>query len=301
MYKPPPVAVARMRDLGDPRGRTSAITIGESLARHFLRHERELSGLPDPFRAAELCGTQPVERLNTLAESGRVQVSTTGLRILVRASEATRRQRFTVAHEIGHIMMGFPEAHAHAAGEEEIRCDSFARGFLVPGVQLHSRITEALRSGATRAVIGVAHFFDVFPEVVVQRIADNKLLDGTAFILALLRKQSVEWRVERVICDRKRYRYVEASQLSRVAELLVPNGRKGSANGLLEKDVRLSMPTSTRSGASRAFGPAHAVATWTGPSPRAQLLVGLEPALDLHSGSETAARVHSHKQRRFDS
>ncbi len=93
--------------------------------------------------------------------------------VLVNSNDVSERQRFSLAHELGHLLSG---DGAHVDGidghrtDSEVRCDEFARNLLIPQDGMTSWLAQALgittRDGVDeRAVALLARHFGVSPDV----------------------------------------------------------------------------------------------------------------------------------------
>ena len=112
-------------------------------AREFLRDAKVTSVPVDIESLARLAGAK-IERKDDMAldESGKTFPYKGKHYIWINDVHSYERQRFTVLHEIGHIMLGLPSLHAGAAGSglfhhgsrasEEVACDAFAAECLLP-------------------------------------------------------------------------------------------------------------------------------------------------------------------------
>ena len=80
----------------------------------------DVGSAPMPEGVSGVCATDPVR--------------TTSL-VLVDSNEVADRQRFTLAHELGHLLFG-DRAHVDIIEGRrpalEVRCDEFARNLLIP-------------------------------------------------------------------------------------------------------------------------------------------------------------------------
>jgi Zn-dependent peptidase ImmA (M78 family)/transcriptional regulator with XRE-family HTH domain len=93
--------------------------------------------------------------------------------LVVNSDEPAERQRFTLAHELGHLLFG-DGAHIDGldagTGEAETRCNEFARNLLVPadGVRNWLRRTQGTDAGPVdeQAISLMSRFFGVTAEVV---------------------------------------------------------------------------------------------------------------------------------------
>lgn len=99
----------------------------------------------DVISIARRLGVDSIEAAE-LVEDGRLEKTASGTRILVRKGISPERGRFTIAHELGHLLLHHPEselvARRHRIGEdqEERFCEDFAAALLLPRswVKVHS-------------------------------------------------------------------------------------------------------------------------------------------------------------------
>lgn len=96
------------------------------------------------------CGQQPVPveaiahrfdvtvRRDAIDEAGRIEVSKGRIVITLDSRAADYRQRFTLAHELGHLLLARPDLHLYglrhesALVDEEMFCERFAESLLMP-------------------------------------------------------------------------------------------------------------------------------------------------------------------------
>lgn len=114
----------------------------------------------------------------------------------VNASTSPRRQRFTVAHELGHIVLhaGRPltvdsqvrvnfrdDVSSRATDDEEIQANAFAAALLMPAGLVRQEFLSAQESGGlTREQVTslLARRFDVSAEAMGYRLINLALLAG---------------------------------------------------------------------------------------------------------------------------
>lgn len=88
-----------------------------------------------------------------MAASGGCRRDGGELVVLVRESDDPRRQRFTVAHEIGHLLIEDVRRHVPLSrADEERLCNEFAAALLVPGEALAADLKDIGRVGADDVV-----------------------------------------------------------------------------------------------------------------------------------------------------
>lgn len=99
----------------------------------------------DVYDAARRVGAS-VEHSSALTEDGRVEDSPRSTRILLRESAPEERTRFTLAHELGHLVLSEPDVLrlVHDVLDEkhvdvERMCNAFAAELLMPREWMHRR------------------------------------------------------------------------------------------------------------------------------------------------------------------
>jgi Predicted Zn peptidase len=103
--------------------------------------------------------------------------------LLINSDEVADRQRFTLAHELGHLLFGDP-AHVHTVSTSrtsaEVRCDEFARNLLLPKSGVLAWLEQVRRVTGQhlldrRQVALLTRHFGVTPEVVSIQLDRMKL------------------------------------------------------------------------------------------------------------------------------
>lgn len=119
-------------------------------ARALLARGEQVAPPVDLALLASLQGVTSIES-SEMTEAGRIVPTSRGLVIQVRSADSERRQRFTVAHEIGHTLFPQPNAVGHsrdelsvgrysASDEEEYLCDVAASELLLPDALFRPRM-----------------------------------------------------------------------------------------------------------------------------------------------------------------
>lgn len=113
----------------------------EQRARQFVR-EAGISSIPVDLDlyVAKVAGKVSLDVLDP-GEAGYTMVTAAGPLITVNESDRATRRRFTVCHEIGHLVLELPSEHGHGPdwsfvkrSPNEICCDVFAAELLLPVV-----------------------------------------------------------------------------------------------------------------------------------------------------------------------
>ncbi len=138
------------------RGPGSADRLAERL---LLQYGLPLAAPVDLRRLAAAMGVTKV-RAAPLVEDGRLDMDATTTTITVRAGEPRQRTRFTVAHELGHIVASAghqvsERRHRTAQDGIERFCDDHAAALLMPHSWVVSQYAEAPACLSTAIDLGV--------------------------------------------------------------------------------------------------------------------------------------------------
>jgi Zn-dependent peptidase ImmA (M78 family)/transcriptional regulator with XRE-family HTH domain len=107
--------------------------------------------------------------------------------VLASSDDSAERQRFTLAHELGHLLFG-DGAHVDTVdgsrSRTEVRADEFARNLLIPQDGLRAWLSQALGIRARaqvgeRALALLARHFGVSPEVARIQLDRARMLPAT--------------------------------------------------------------------------------------------------------------------------
>jgi len=126
-----------------------------------------------------------VEPDRSMAESGVIEKTDSGTVIRFSASEPTVRQRFTIAHEIGHYALGHltvagkkyrdtPANFSSGAEPAERQANSFAAKLLMPEKVLKFAVNEK----GYRTIEALAELFGVSQVAMKYRLVNLGLLGG---------------------------------------------------------------------------------------------------------------------------
>lgn len=98
-----------------------------------------------------------------LLEEGRLERSSAGTRVLLRAGASAGRQRFTLAHELGHLLLAARDEPLVARrtlpdiNDEERFCDRFAAALLMPACWMQPAFARQAQTLSTvRGISGSA-------------------------------------------------------------------------------------------------------------------------------------------------
>lgn len=143
--------------------REEASVVDHEAVLHRLRENNLLKTPIDIYSIAEFLGLEVQEEAMDDELSGYIEPRGSGWTIGVNAYHHPNRQRFTVAHELGHFLLHRPtEKHtdvtfARRTGQKntkENQADSFAAELLMPEAEVRKLITE----GETSLERLAAHF-----------------------------------------------------------------------------------------------------------------------------------------------
>lgn len=141
----------------------------------------------DVVRLAQALGVDSIT-VTDLIEDGRVSHGPSGTHIFVSEHINRARRRFTLAHELGHILLSEPgeplmaERSLPVRSDEERLCDEIAAAILMPSSWLRSCFAEQPRSLASARLLANAAITSLSASVV--RL--NQVLDW--------RRAFIRWR-----------------------------------------------------------------------------------------------------------
>ena len=87
--------------------------------------------------------------------------------VVCSTEKSIERQRFTIAHELGHVFLDIP---SDVRGEKA--CDRFAAAFLAPGVELMREVGRRRVSFGFAELIEIKHMFGISAAALVMRMRD---------------------------------------------------------------------------------------------------------------------------------
>jgi Zn-dependent peptidase ImmA (M78 family)/transcriptional regulator with XRE-family HTH domain/predicted HTH domain antitoxin len=113
----------------------------------------DVGTVPLPSKVPGVCVTDPERSISI---------------ILVSSTDVAERQRFTLAHELAHLLSG-DKTHVDAVDGErsslEMLCDEFARHLLIPEEGVRAWLSRAAHGVDERVMALLARYFGVSPEV----------------------------------------------------------------------------------------------------------------------------------------
>lgn len=135
--------------------------------------------LQPPIDVAEVARRLGVASINQreMAEEGRLERRGDDVRIYTRVGLSHDRQRFTIAHEIAHLILAAPDVHLLVAhrdrlqvDDEERLCDRIAAGIILPAPWVRHRFGARAHNLST--VRHVAHIADVSMAAAAVRLSE---------------------------------------------------------------------------------------------------------------------------------
>jgi Zn-dependent peptidase ImmA (M78 family) len=177
--------ITQLRDLVPLRrlSAAEALRVAEAQANRLLR----LSGRTAPPVGEEIIAELPaiqIERVTSGKAQAAVQWSHGRWLILINAAQPRGRQRFSLGHELKHILdhpfvtILYPRREVSTELAEQV-CDYFAACLLMPRRWLRQAWAEGLRD-----VPGLTRRFGVTPQAVKVRLLQVGLIEPTAWCLA---------------------------------------------------------------------------------------------------------------------
>lgn len=170
--KPVPITV----EMSGQRLRVPSREEAELMAYQLLRDERIQRPPVDPYELAAAVGIYDVVFGEIRRAAVTIQVpGVSGVGVILRREDSSRRRRFSLAHEIGHRRM-HPDVVAHSnitriaarGGQDALErvVDHFAACLLMPRLWLG----DAVRDG--RALLELVRLFDVSGPAMERRLRE---------------------------------------------------------------------------------------------------------------------------------
>ena len=253
MIRLPPATLRTAADLRTAeKGRSAASRLGDRLGSRLLRNTRA------PVDVHALASSEDIEVIpaSALTESGRIEWTRDGLRIALSGRESPQRQRFTLAHELGHhLIFGIDKKGARTySREEERRCDRFAAALLMPGKVFADAFKGWHGRSRASAVRALADQFGVSLRAAMIRLNDLALMDADSILLMCEADAHGGYRVYAGAYNRTAYRRLEhlTTQELGINDALVQTksmplrSRSRTATARLPKKLR-GLPPESRS------------------------------------------------------
>ncbi|HWP60448.1 MAG TPA: ImmA/IrrE family metallo-endopeptidase [Candidatus Acidoferrales bacterium] len=195
-----------MPTLDERRKHDVAAALGKARA---LLEECQIRGIPvDLFRLARKVGIQRVTQAQTLLDGQLVELPGGSYEVILSRSAPVTRQRFTLAHEIAHLLLFPHNAGCNQARESEELCNVAASELLIPARFL-TQVLAADSSGALQSLLKVTRLFRCSLEAAGWKILNSGLISGALLIWKIAAEQAGEflelvavphtWGAERVM------------------------------------------------------------------------------------------------------
>jgi Zn-dependent peptidase ImmA (M78 family) len=151
--------------------------------------------------------------------------------IVVNADHLGERQRFTVAHELGHLYL-----NAKDDLDIEAACHRFAGAFLLPAVVLYREIGKARRSVTALELFELKRLFGVSAQAIAYRCKDLEII-GPSTCTGLFKMFNARgWRTEEpVVIPKESPARFERLCVRALSEGLISESK---ASELLQKTVK---------------------------------------------------------------
>lgn len=177
-------------------------------APYWVADPRDAEDAARNLREAWLLGKDPIPKLSELLEEHGIKVFSleidlidglaakvnrkdrrSGRVIMIKKNTWSERKRFTLAHELGHIVLN-PGANCDA----ERAANRFAGAFLIPAEVLRQEIGTKRRDISIGELIGLKDRFGVSIQALTYRCKDLEIISGATFgrLFAIYKKRG--WR-----------------------------------------------------------------------------------------------------------
>ena len=110
--------------------------------------------------------------------------------VVCSTGKTLERQRFTIAHELGHLVLDIPSTIA-----EEKACHRFAGAFLAPGAELIREVGRRRHNFGFGELIEIKRMFGISAAALVMRMRDLDIIKGNT-LQAIFRGIGSRWRSE---------------------------------------------------------------------------------------------------------
>ena len=208
MVRLPPVTRRTAANLKNAvKGRRAASRLGDSVG------SQSTGSHGGPVNVFNLATAEDIEVVQAaaLTESGRIEWTSGGLRIALRKQDGPQRQRFTLAHELGHhLIFGVGREGARTySHEEEKRCDRFASALLMPEDRFKGLLRYHRNLSRLSAARELASQFDVSLQAAVARLDDLALMGPDSILLVCVVDARGDYIVQSGAYDRSTYARLE--------------------------------------------------------------------------------------------
>ncbi|MGA9285248.1 MAG: ImmA/IrrE family metallo-endopeptidase [Solirubrobacteraceae bacterium] len=188
--------------------------------------------------------------------------------VQVNAADNAYTQHFTIAHEVGHLLLGslpVEQLREISHRDEEDICDEFAQRVIVPPDELADALAGDGAPGP-RKVLQLCGAFEANPSTVLRALGDQLHLDRTAYLLArlrthYLRPEVMGFRIDAASGPGALFWPYETRIENVGLRTLAADGTAAEHGAFIEgEEERLAVPLSkvdAATGDNAAIGPAH--------------------------------------------
>ena len=179
---------------GDAR---MAVELFEAVEQHFTLPAPRIPSITgetpelaaDLLRAEWHLGDRPIAHMMSLLESKGVRILSLDHRykdidafcfvreevpyVLVSTTKSGERQRFDLAHELGHLVMHSDDDEEVGSKEREAQANAFASAFLMPASRVRA---QGMRAAATGRIVKAKAYWRVSAMAMTRRLHDLDLL-----------------------------------------------------------------------------------------------------------------------------
>lgn len=152
-------------------------------------------------------------------------------------AKSVERRRFTLAHELGHMLMQVPENV-----DEEKACHRFASAFLMPKDALMAELGNHRKAFGYEELIQVKHMFGVSAAALVKRLNDLDVI-GDSVMERIYRGIGRNWRKQEPepMVDNESPRRFERLVLRALAEDIISLPKAAELLGMKTSEIQRGM------------------------------------------------------------
>jgi len=185
------------------RGRSSVARAAHELRRMAIAESGAATTALILHRAIEASGVRKVFESAEMTAMGQLLQTRDGLFIATRPNLSNEVRNWTLAHELGHILLLDASAATDSMQRElESRCDLFAAELLLPRSEFLAELYRELRSDPIRAIVGCANQFQVTLQAAIVRAAKLRACDDLRVSILLARFVSQHGKIDASVTDR---------------------------------------------------------------------------------------------------
>ena len=133
-----------------------------------------------------------LQNINGLAAKLRRKGHTAARVVVVKCDAWSERKRFTLAHELGHMVID--PAPGMSDGKIEKAAHRFAGAFLIPADTLRAEMGSSRSSVSIGELVGLKHRFGVSIQAIAYRCRDLGILSQSAFVRLFKLFNRRDWR-----------------------------------------------------------------------------------------------------------